>query len=145
MGIEPTAIGLKGQRSTIWAKKARLTSYVDKSLNLSSVGGTRKKFPVRELNPGLSGESRVSWPPRLTGINMLSTGIEPATLGLWDLRAANCATKAIHVWQVFSKLKSKFFSSREKNQVPRSGRRQNKMFKVFMFSMSMSSLDGRVV
>ena len=27
-----------------------------------------KKFPVRELNPGLSGESRVSWPPRLTGI-----------------------------------------------------------------------------
>ena len=24
-----------------------------------------KKFPNRELNPGLSGESRVSWPPRL--------------------------------------------------------------------------------
>ena len=23
VGIEPTAIGLKGQRSTIWAKKAR--------------------------------------------------------------------------------------------------------------------------
>ena len=55
---------------------------------------TIKKFPVRELNPGLSGESRVSWPPRLTGMNLLSTGIEPATLGLWDPRAANCATKA---------------------------------------------------
>ena len=26
-----------------------------------------KKFPNRELNPGLSGESRVSWPPRLLG------------------------------------------------------------------------------
>ena len=26
---------------------------------------------------------------------MLSTGIEPATLGLWDPRAANCATKAL--------------------------------------------------
>ena len=54
----------------------------------------KKKFPDRELNPGLSGESRVSWPPRLTGMNLLSTGIEPATLGLWDPRAANCATKA---------------------------------------------------
>ena len=27
----------------------------------------KKKFPDRELNPGLSGESRVSWPPRLSG------------------------------------------------------------------------------
>ena len=27
----------------------------------------KKKFPNRELNPGLSGESRVSWPPRLLG------------------------------------------------------------------------------
>ena len=26
VGIEPTAIGLKGQRSTIWAKKAHLSS-----------------------------------------------------------------------------------------------------------------------
>ena len=62
----------------------------------------KKKFPVRELNPGLSGESRVSWPPRLTGKILLSTGIEPATLGLWDLRAANCATKA---WDVLEQWK----------------------------------------
>ena len=31
------------------------------------------------------------------GVHMLSTGIEPATLGLWDPRAANCATKAVVV------------------------------------------------
>ena len=29
-----------------------------------------KEFPNRELNPGLSGESRVSWPPRLLGISL---------------------------------------------------------------------------
>ena len=68
-----------------------------------------KKFPNRELNPGLSGESRVSWPPRLLGIvYMLSTGIEPATLGLWDPRAANCATKAV-VWDLRLRLKQELF------------------------------------
>ena len=30
---------------------------------------TVKIFPVRDLNPGLTGESRVSWPTRLTGMN----------------------------------------------------------------------------
>ena len=39
----------------------------------------KKKFPVRELNPGLSGESRVSWPPRLTGRQIELT--TPTSLG----------------------------------------------------------------
>ena len=46
------------------------------------------------------------------GVHMLSTGIEPATLGLWDPRAANCATKALVSVVLSSQIKSDFFISR---------------------------------
>ena len=50
------------------------------------------------------------------GVHMLSTGIEPATLGLWDPRAANCATKALVSKVLSLKIKSDFlFLSRTKH------------------------------
>ena len=48
VGIEPTTIGLKGQRSTIWAKKAllRMVEY----LNLNSSEGNNWTYTVTEAS-----------------------------------------------------------------------------------------------
>ena len=53
-----------------------------------------KKFPRRDLNPGLTGESRVSWPTRLWGIfieqdhyfieQVLDSKHRPAVIGIND-------------------------------------------------------------